>query len=83
MEINRLKDLVIKFEIKDLGALRYYLVIEVAWSKRGLVVSQQKYLLDLLEEIGISGCRSFETLMDPNVKLWDKGERVFVDTRRY
>ena len=48
-EMDRLKkSLDLEFEIKDLGSLRYFLIMEVARSKRGLVVSQRKYILDLL-----------------------------------
>lgn len=48
-EMDRLKkSLDLEFEIKDLGSLRYFLRMEVARSKRGLVVSQRKYILDLL-----------------------------------
>ena len=36
---------------KDLGQLKYFLGIEVAWSGKGIVVSQQKYILELLQEI--------------------------------
>ena len=68
IEMNNLKScLVTKFELKDLGSLKYFLRMEVVHSKKG-VVSQWRYVLDLLEEIGMSGCRLVDTLMDPNMK---------------
>jgi Reverse transcriptase (RNA-dependent DNA polymerase) len=49
------------FDIKDLGYLKYFLGIEVAFSKRGLFISQRKYVLDLLKEIGKLGCKPVST----------------------
>lgn len=84
VEMDRLKkSLASEFEIKDLGSLRYLLGMEVAWSRKGIVVSQRKYTLDLLKETGMSGCRPSKTSMDPNVKLWEKGKEALDDTRRY
>ena len=72
LEMNRLKtSLSSTFEIKDLGSLRYFLGMEVARSKKGIVVSQRKYVLDLLKETGMSGCRPADTPIDPNQKLRD------------
>ena len=48
--------------------------MEVARSKKGVVVSQRKYVLDLFEEIGVSGCSPVDTPMDLNMKLWEKDE---------
>jgi len=57
------------FEVKDLGQLRYFLGIEIARSSKGIVLSQRKYVLDLLTETGMLGCRSIASLIDRNHKL--------------
>jgi len=83
VEMARVKEkLAVDFEIKDLRFMRYFLGMEVARSKNGIVVSQQKYIIDLLKETGMSGCRPADTPMDPNAKLWGEGN-VSVDTGRY
>ncbi|XP_062075664.1 uncharacterized mitochondrial protein AtMg00810-like [Humulus lupulus] len=58
-----------EFEIKDLGALKYFLGMEFARSKEGIFVSQRKYVLDLLNETGMMVCKLAETPSEPNVKL--------------
>ena len=57
--------------------------MEVARLKKGTVVSQSKYILDLLEETGMSGCRPSDTPMEFNAKLAAVKEGVPVDTGRY
>ncbi|XP_020229078.1 uncharacterized protein LOC109810105 [Cajanus cajan] len=57
------------FQTKDLGKLRYLLGIEVAQSKNGIVISQRKYALDILEETGLMSPKPIDTPMDPNAKL--------------
>ncbi|WVZ54600.1 hypothetical protein U9M48_005372, partial [Paspalum notatum var. saurae] len=57
------------FEVKDLGQLKYFLGIEIARSTKGIFLSQRKYVLDLLSETGMLGCRPAPTPIDPNHKL--------------
>lgn len=57
------------FEIKDLGRFRYFLGMEIAKSKRGIIVSQRKYILDILQDMGMLGCKLTETLTESNLKF--------------
>ncbi|RVW95790.1 Retrovirus-related Pol polyprotein from transposon RE2 [Vitis vinifera] len=68
--IQKLKQhLFTHFQTKDLGKLKYFLGIEIAQSSSGVVLSQRKYALDILEETGMLDCKPVDTPMDPNVKL--------------
>jgi len=40
----------IEFEMKYLGQLKYFLGIEVAYSEQDIIISQRKYMPDLLQE---------------------------------
>lgn len=84
MEMKRLKTrLASEFEIKDLGSLRYFLGMEVARNKKGISVTQRKYVLDLLKETGMLGSKPVDTPMDSTTKLGDKKDGTPVDTGRY
>jgi hypothetical protein len=66
-----------------LGKLRYFLGIEIARSRTGINLSQRKYVLDLLEEIGILGAHLVDIPMDPNKKLVKNEGKLFEDPNRY
>ncbi|RVW25301.1 Retrovirus-related Pol polyprotein from transposon RE1 [Vitis vinifera] len=72
-----------EFEVKDLGNLKYFLGMEVARSRKGIVVSQRKYILDLLKETGMLGCKPIDTPMDSQKKLGIEKESTPVDRGRY
>ncbi|XP_016558652.1 uncharacterized protein LOC107858495 isoform X5 [Capsicum annuum] len=71
------------FQTKDLGRLKYFLGIKVAQSSSGIVISQCKYALDILEETGMMGCRPIDTPIDPNAKLLPGQGEPLSDPRRY
>ncbi|RVW52778.1 Retrovirus-related Pol polyprotein from transposon RE2 [Vitis vinifera] len=68
---------------KDLGKLKYFLGIEIAQSSSGVVLSQRKYALDILEETGMLDCKPVDTPMDPNVKLVPGQGSLYGDPGRY
>nr|GFC00291.1 putative reverse transcriptase, RNA-dependent DNA polymerase [Tanacetum cinerariifolium] len=81
-EIKRLKEgLFIEFEMKDLGNLKYFLGIEVLRSPKGIFICQKKYILDLLEEIGMINCKPADTPMMVNQKLFmEKKAKLAIET---
>nr|XP_043639314.1 uncharacterized mitochondrial protein AtMg00810-like [Erigeron canadensis] len=58
-----------KFMIKDLGLLKYFLVIEVIKTEYGLCLSQRKYCMDLLNEFGLLACKPFATPLEQNLVI--------------
>ncbi|CAN1766567.1 Retrovirus-related Pol polyprotein from transposon TNT 1-94 [Linum perenne] len=77
------KQLATEFEVKDLGILRYFLGMEFARTKEGLFINQRKYVLDLLAETGMTGCKPAETPMDSAVRLRPSESHEVKDQERY
>ena len=71
-----------QFHTKDLGMLKYILGIEVMRSKRGIFLSQRKYVLDLLSEIGKLAAKPCQSPMAQCLHLTREGE-LFEDPKRY
>jgi hypothetical protein len=66
-----------KFEMKDLGELRYFLDIEVIQSPKGIWLLQRQYALNKLSEYGMMGCKPILIPLEQNVKLSaDEGDLV-------
>ena len=57
--------------------------MEIVWSKKGIIVSQCKYILDLLNETRMLGCKPAKTRIDSIVKLIDNKGSAPVDKERY
>ena len=57
------------FAVKDLGALHYFLGLEVSRSSAGLTLTQHKYSLDLLRRAGMLKCKHATTPMSATDRL--------------
>ncbi len=83
-DISNLKKLLKqKFEMKDLGELRYFFGIEVIQSPKGIWLLQRQYALNKLAEYGMTGCKPISIPLEQNVKLSaDEGD-FMEDTTMY
>ena len=80
-EVERLKVLATEFEVKDLGQMRYFQGMEVARSRKAISISQRKYVLDLLTETGMLGCKPNDILIKARNRMESDGKPV--DREKY
>ena len=70
MEMTRLRNrLAAKSMIKYLGSLHYFHGMEIERNKKGISITQRKYVLDLLMETRMLGCKPVDTPMDSTIKI--------------
>ncbi|KAL2242589.1 UNVERIFIED_CONTAM: Retrovirus-related Pol polyprotein from transposon RE1 [Sesamum indicum] len=71
------------FTIKDLGEAKYFLGLELARSEQGIVVTQNKYALDIITDIGLQGGKTVSTPLPANFKFAAESEGALQDPSRY
>ena len=82
--IHRLQEfLSSKFQLKDLGKLKYFLGIEVARSLAGIFINQRKYTLDILVDANQTGCRPASSPMEQHLKLTNSDGDLLDDPPPY
>ena len=69
--------------MSDLGALSYYLGIEVTQGKEALTLGQSAYILKLLEQSGMVECKPYVTPMEERLKLTKVSTAAKVDATLY
>ena len=72
-----------QFKLKDLGSLRYFLGLQIAWLTIGIVFSQRHYTLQLLEDTGFLACKLASTAMDPKLRLTATDGELLSDIYSY
>ncbi|XP_039814997.1 uncharacterized mitochondrial protein AtMg00810-like [Panicum virgatum] len=72
-----------QFEMSDLGLLSFYLGIEVDQRSNGICLSQAAYARNVLEKMGMAGCNSSHTPMEPRLKLSKVSSSPPVDATEY
>ena len=83
-EVEKLQSHLAKeFEMKDLGTLKYFLGIEVSRSRYGLLLSQWKYTLDILNETGNSACEPVNTPIEVNHGMSIYPDRIPTNKETY
>ncbi|KAL9447401.1 hypothetical protein AB3S75_014963 [Citrus x aurantiifolia] len=71
------------FHMKDLGALKYFLGIEISRGPTGMFLSQRKYTLDILAETGLLGAKPARSPIDQNHRLALDDGPMYSDPVRY
>ncbi|KAF2292080.1 hypothetical protein GH714_008664 [Hevea brasiliensis] len=71
------------FKLKDLGNLQYFLSLEIARSSKGIVISQRKFVLEMLEEYGLLGSKPSSIPVAVNLKMVHSDENLLANPTCY
>jgi len=72
-----------RFEMKDLGYLRYFLGIEVAYSLKGYLLSQSKYVADIFERARLTENKTIDTPIKVNALYSSSDGLPLIDPTLY
>lgn len=72
-----------EFAIRDLGSLNYFLGVEVIPHQQGILLSQQKYIFDLLKKTRMDGAKPTQTPMASTARLSQFTGETLLDATQY
>ncbi|KAJ9548514.1 hypothetical protein OSB04_021057 [Centaurea solstitialis] len=78
--VNRLRT---TFAIKDLGPLHYFLGIEIVPTGKDVILSQKKYIMELLQRAGLSGSKPTPSPMTTANPLYANDSPAFSDPIKF
>ena len=73
----------VKFGIKDLGSLTYFLGLEIARSDKGISLNQRKFAFEILKETSMMGCKPVKSPMEQQLKLSKSNGQLLEDSSKY
>lgn len=71
------------FHMKDLGKLKYFLGIEVARNQEGVFLSQRKYILDIITDVGYLGGHPVDFPIEQNHQLGKSKALLLLNPHKY
>lgn len=72
-----------KFTVKDLKYAKYFLGLELTRLGNGLWVNQRKYILDLLQDAALLGCKPATSPLPKGIKFCSTDGELLAEPQRY
>ena len=69
--------------IKELSNLKYFLGLEVTRSKANIIISQPKYTLEIIDDVGFLGSKPVDFPMVQNLRLTNDQSELLNDVSSY
>ena len=77
------KNLVVEFEMKDLGMMHYFLGMGVWQNTDGISLGQGKYAVEILKRLWMMHCKAMTTPMESKLKLLSDASSEVGDATMY
>ncbi|GJV93540.1 putative ribonuclease H-like domain-containing protein [Tanacetum coccineum] len=72
-----------KFQMSSMGELTFFLGLQIQQKKKGIFISQDKYVNEILRKYNYTDVKSASTLVDLEKPLFQDGDATYVDEHLY
>ena len=77
------KDIQIDFEMSLIGELKFFSSLQISQLNNGILISQSKYIKEMLKKFGMEDCKPISTPMTTGCKLSNDDQSKEVDQKLY